>query len=266
MISIRTWGHMKLRMPDKYSIAAILLVLAGAVFVALALFTTSGESTTIALVISGMVCTIAGIFTLTFSGDEPVDPRIIGILPAQGSLNLSRLMHHFGIHGRAHFLPPRVTGEKRVMQFNPISTDNTGMGSARGSFRETGPPGLVMTPSSDLFIQDLKKRNALVIPDKEENITQLLRETIEDVVKSAPRVSARWSGSKVTVTFHHYPSVYGCGVIARSSSDCCTMNPCPVCSLCGALIAEGIDKVVMLDRCSPGPSPKDVTAVFSIVP
>ena len=121
-------------------------------------------------------------------------------------------------------------------------------------------------PSSDLLIQDLRKKNALVIPDNEENITQLLRETIEDVLKLAPRVSARWSGSTVTLTFHDYPSIYGCNVIARSSPDYCTMNPCPMCSLCGALIAEGRDKIVTLDRCSPGPSSKDVTAIFSIVP
>jgi len=257
---------MKLRMPDKYSIAALLLVEVAAVLIALALFINSGESTTVALVISGMICAITGIFTLTFSGDEPVDPRLIGILPAQGSINLSRIMLHFGIHGKAHFLPPPVTGETRVMQFNPTLTDKAGVASAHGSFRESGPPGLVTTPSADLLIQDLKKKNALVIPDKEENITQLLRETIEDVLKLAPRVSARWSGSTVTLTFHDYPSIYGCTVIARNSPEYCTMNPCPMCSLCGVLTAEGSNKIIRLDQCSPGSSVKDVTAVFSIVP
>jgi hypothetical protein len=257
---------MKFRMPDKYSIAAILLVETAVVLIALALFINTGESTTVALVIAGMICAITGIFTLIFSGDEPVDPRLIGILPAQGSINLSRIMQHFGIQGKAHYLPPPVTGETRVMQFNPNSTAKGGVGSAPGSFRETGPAGIVTTPSSDLLIQDLKKNNALVVPDNEDNLTQLLRETIEDVLKLAPRVSARWSGSTVTLTFHDYPSIYGCNVIARSSVEYCTMNPCPMCSLCGALIAEGRDKVVALDRCSPGPSSKDVTAVFSVVP
>ena len=140
---------MKLRMPDKYSIAAILLVETAVVMIALALFTDTGESATVTLVIAGMICAITGIFTLIFSGDEPVDPRLIGILPAQGSINLSRIMHHFGIHGKAHFLPPAVTGENRVMQFNPTSTEKVSIGSTPGSFRETGPPGLVTIPSSD---------------------------------------------------------------------------------------------------------------------
>ena len=136
---------MKIRMPDKYSIAAILLVVTAGVLIALAIFTDTGESTTIALVIPGMICAITGIFILTFSGDEPVDPRLIGILPAQGSINLSRIMNHFGIHGKAHFLPSPVTGETKVMQFNPTSTDKVSIGSAPGSFRETSPPGLVTT-------------------------------------------------------------------------------------------------------------------------
>ena len=255
---------MKLKMPDKYSIAAILLVETAVFLIALALFINTGESITVALVIAGMICAISGIFTLIFSGDEPVNPRLIGVLPAQGSINLSRIMHHFGIRGKAHFLPPRVTGETRVMQFNPTSTEKVSLASAPGSFRETGPPGLVTTPSSDLLIQDLKKNNALIIPDNEENIAQLLREAIEDVLKLAPRVSARWSGSTVTLTFHDYPSIYGCKVIARSSPDFCAMNPCPMCSLCGALIAEGLEKNVTLDQCSPGTSSKDVTAVFTL--
>ncbi len=137
---------MKVRMPDKYSIAAILLVAVAGVLIALALVTNTGESTTVALVIAGMICAITGIFTLTFTGDEPVNPRLLGILPAQGSINLSRIMHHFGIRGKAHFLPPRVTGETRVMQFNPTSTEKADIGSAPGSFRETGPRDLLLLP------------------------------------------------------------------------------------------------------------------------
>ena len=98
-------------MPDKYSIAALLLVVTAGVMIALALVTDTGESVTVALVIAGMICAITGIFILAFSGDEPVDPRLIGIIPAQGSIKFSRIMHHFDIHGKAHFLPPAVAGE-----------------------------------------------------------------------------------------------------------------------------------------------------------
>jgi hypothetical protein len=251
---------------NKYSSTAILLFAVAAVFIDIALISNPRDITTAAFVISGMVCTITGIFILTFSAGEPIDPRLLGILPAQGSINLCRITHHLGMHGHAYFLPPRVTGEAKVMQFNPASTYDGKQGSEPGSFREKGPAGLVITPSCDLLIQDLRKRNALIIPDREENLSQLLREIIEDVFKFAPRVSSRWLGSSVTVTFHDYPSIDGCKAIAQSPQDCCTISPCPVCSLCGALIAEGRDRIVTLDRCTISSSSKDITAVFSLLP
>jgi len=251
---------------NKYSTAALLLFAIAAVFIDLALISNPADITTAAFVICGMACAMTGIFTLTFSSGEPVDPRLMGILPAQGSINLCRLTHNLGKHGHAYFLPPRITGETRVMQFNPVSTYDGKQGNEPGSFRQKGPAGLVISPSCDLLVQDLKKMYTHPIPDNREHISLLLRETIEDFFKFAPRVTARWSGSSVTVTFHDYPSIEGCALIAQVTPDCCAMNPCPVCSLCGALIAEGLEKVVELKECSVSPSGKEVTAVFSILP
>ena len=250
---------------NKYSTAAILLFAVAAVFIDIALISNPGDITTAAFVISGMVCAMIGIFTLTFSAGEPVDPHLLGLLPAQGSINLCRIIHHLGMDGHAYFLPPRVTGETKVMQFNPTSTYDGKQGSEKGSFREKGPAGLVSTPSCDLLIQDLRKRNNLVIPDNDENLTQLLRETIEDFYKFAPKLSARWNGSTVTITFHDYPSIDGCKIIAQGFPDCCSMSPCPMCSLCGALIAEGRDKIVALNECSMTSSSRDVTASFTLL-
>ena len=250
---------------NKYSTAAILLFAVAAVFIDIALISNPGDITTAAFVISGMVCAMIGIFTLTFSAGEPVDPHLLGLLPAQGSINLCRIIHHLGMDGHAYFLPPRVTGETKVMQFNPTSTYDGEQGSEKGSFRQKGPAGLVTTPSCDLLIQDLRKRNNLVIPDNDENLTQLLRETIEDFYKFAPKLSARWNGSTVTITFHDYPSIDGCKIIAQGFPDCCSMSPCPMCSLCGALIAEGRDKIVALNECSMTSSSRDVTASFTLL-
>ncbi|MCX5842201.1 MAG: hypothetical protein NT022_00350 [Deltaproteobacteria bacterium] len=225
---------------NKYSMAAILFFAGAAVFIDIALISNPKDITTAAFVISGMVCAMTVIFALTFSSGEPVDPH-------------------------AYFLPSRVTGEDKVMQFNPISTYDGKQGSEKGSFREKGPAGVVITPPCDLLIQDIRKRNTLVIPDNVENLTQLLRETIEDFYKFTPQVSAQWHGSSVTITFHDYPAIDGCKVIAQGSSDCCTMSPCPMCCLCGALIAEGRDRVVTLVQCKISSSSHDVTAVFSIL-
>jgi len=257
---------MKVLLLNKYSAAAILFLTAAAVFVAIALITHLGEFITAAFVISGMVCVMMGIFMLTFSGSEPVDPRLVGLLPVQGCMNLCRIASDLGIHGNAYFLPSRVTGEARVMQFNPTLLYDGNTISAKKSFPETGPEGLVTLPSCDPLIQQLMKRNKLIIPDNDENLTQLLREIIGDIFEFAPRVSTRWHGNTVTITFHQYRFIAGCQLISLESPGCCSRNPCPACSLCGALIAAGADKVVGLEQCSISASARDVNLVFQILP
>jgi hypothetical protein len=256
---------MKVKLLNKYSVAAMLLLVAAAGLIAIALISRVGEFVSAAFVISGMICAITGIFLLTFSGGEPVDPHFVGILPVQGCINLCRIASDFGITGNAYFLPPRLTGDTRVMQFNPDTTYTGGMVSAKGSFPETGQKGLVTVPSCDPLIQDLRKRNGLVIPNNEEQLTQLLRETAGEIFELAPKVSVRWNGSRITITLHHYRFIDGCRIIAEGSRDCCTRNPCPACSLFGALIAEGTDKVVTLEQCSVSASHKDVIIIYSIV-
>jgi len=257
---------MKVPHLNKYFVAALLFLTAAAVFVAMALITHPGEFVTAAFVISGMICVMTGIFMLTFSGNEPVDLLLVGLLPVQGCLNLCRIASDLAIHGNAYFLPPRVTGEARVMQFNPaLPYDGTAI-SAKKSFPETGQKGLVTIPSCDPLIQQLRKRNNLKIPDNDENITQLLRETTGEIFEFAPRVSTRWQSTTVTITFHRYRFIAGCQYMARESPGCCTRNPCPACSLCGVLLAAGTDRVVALEQCSVSASSRDVNLVFQILP
>jgi len=251
---------------NKYSSAAILLFIAAVIFIYIALNSIPQDITNSVFVISGMVCAITGIFTLTFSAGEPLDPRLLGLLPAEGCINLCSTMKHLGISGNAYFLPPSFTGEINVIQFNPTTSYMGSERFAKGTFRETGPPGLVTIPMCDPLIEDLKKRNALVIPEKEEDLTVLLREIIEDVFKFASRVSTKWNGSSVTITFHNSPFIDGCKIIRQGPPDCCTKNPCPMCSLCGVLIAKGKDKGVTIDKCSISPSSRDITIVISILP
>lgn len=251
---------------DEYTSTAVLLMLAAAAFIIIALVKNRGDSTTAAFVIAGMVLAMTGIFILTFFGAETVDPRLVRSLSLAGSRNVSRIMLHFDIRGEAYFLPARITGETRVLQFNPISTQRNGVVLMEGSSGETNRDGLMLIPSCDPLIRELRKKGALVIPNEEEGLTFLLRETIEDFFRLAPRVSVNWQSNFVSIRFHGHPSIDCCKEIAQESGHYCTMNPCPLCSLCGTLIAEGLDRVVIFNKCLIYSSASDVTAIFSILP
>ena len=81
-------GTMKIKKPDKYASAAILLMAGAVSLIATALISNLGEFITAAFVISGTVCALTGIFILTFTRGETVDPRYFGILAAQWGKNM----------------------------------------------------------------------------------------------------------------------------------------------------------------------------------
>ncbi len=258
----------KMKVPhvNKYSAAAVLFMIAAAVFVAISLTSRLGEFITAAFVISGMVCVMMGIFMLTFSRGEPIDPEFVGLLPAEGCMNLCRISSDLGINGPAHFLPSAVTGETRVMQFNPsLPYDGSGI-SAKKSFPESGLKGLVTVPSCDPLILVLQKRNKLTIPDNEENLSQLLREATGEIFELASRVSTHWHSNTFTITFHRYRFIAGCKLISRQAPGCCSRHPCPACSLCGVLVAAGTGKVVTVEQCTVSTSGHDINLVLQILP
>lgn len=247
---------------DKYFFTAVLLLTAAATFVATPLIFSQGDFVTSLFVVSGLACAILGSFMVMFSGNEPLDPHLIGLLPVQVCLNLCRIASDSGINGNACFLPSRLTGDSRVLQFNPASEYHGELISAMKSFTEEKPYGLVTVPSADPLIQDLKKRNALVIPEGLEDLSVLMSETICEVFEFAPNVTTFWDRGTVTITIHEYRFFEGCSFFRSKSPQCCTRYPCPVCSLCGTLIAEGINRVVTLDQCSLS-SAQDLTMVYT---
>lgn len=255
---------MRLRMPGKYFLAGFLLVATAAILIALALLTNRGDITSAAIVICSMACAVTGIFILTFSGGEPVDMRVVGLLPTGDQMNICRIQSDLGILGNAHFLPHRITGDIRVMLFNPASEYNEGMVATDDSFPLSGPAGMVTIPSCYPLLRD----QVITPPEKEnrDEVIRLLRETLIGLFDFASALSTDWQDHTITVTMHKYRFSAGCQIIARESPRCCSMHPCPACSLCGALLAQSMDMVISLDRCSPGTDPEEITAVFTLLP
>jgi hypothetical protein len=255
---------MKLRIPDKYYQAAIGLLVAASVFIAIPLFIYVGDTSTAAFVIAGLVCVMTGSFILTLSGGESMDPRIIGLLPAQDRINLCRIESDRGIYSNAHFLPQRLTGKKEVMQLNPVAVYDGAIIPTESSFVKTGPRGLLTYPSCNLLVDEFKTRHAMIIPAGSEELTTLLDETVGDTLEFVSRVTADWNGSLVTITLHDYIFVESCRLVEHKSPECCNKFPCPVCSLCGVILAEGLDEVVKIEQCSVSQGSHDVSISFLI--
>ena len=255
-----------MKMPGRYFATGLLLVAAAAVLVAVAVLTNRGDITSAAVVIAGMVCAVAGIFILTFAGGEPIDPRLVSSLFVQDQITVCRIAADLGINGNACFLPKRLTGEPRVMLFNPVSEYTGGNVRPEDSFPMSGPAGLVTVPPGDALSSYLFRSAGIPWTDGEDDVTRLLKETICASFEFATDLSAHWEGDTVTVTFHEYRFTEGCRASMKESPRCCSMRPCAACSLCGALIAESMDVAACLDRCTPGAAAQEIVAVFTLLP
>ncbi|MGB7788737.1 hypothetical protein [Methanoregula sp.] len=247
-----------------YQASLVLIIMAG-VLITTALLTNRGDFTSAAVVVSGLVCLLTGIFFAALSGSDPLDLRYLSLFPVQGSINFTRACADLGIQGNACIIPAGRDERPVTMQFLPVA-DYHGIPLSRESF-VTGPDtaGIQMEPSCAPLLRLLREREHLVIPSDLDALKELIRELGEEVLEVADRVRSTQDGESITVRMEGYRLVGGCRAMTLESPRCCTANPCPVCSLFATVFAEGTGNVIQLERCAPDPGQPAVTAVFSVL-
>ena len=251
---------------NPYYRASLALVTAAVFLVAIAVLADRRDLTSATLVLSSVVCLITGIFIATLSSAEPLDNRYMSLFSVQGCINLCTVCADLGISGNACMLPAGKDGRTHTMQFIPVSSYE-GAPSGGASF-VTGPgtAGLMTVPSGMPLYHEIRTNEHLVIPSGIPALLDLIKEVGVDVLGVADHVGAEADGSVITVTMGGYRLIGGCMAVAAESPKCCTTNPCPVCSLFACLLAEGTGTVVQLERCSPNPDGRSVTAVVTLLP
>jgi len=252
---------------NPYYRAALVLIVAAIVLVLLAVLTDRRDLTSAALVIAALACLITGIFLATLSGAEPLDTRLVSLLPVQGSINLCRVCADLGIAGNAVFLPPSPERHDRIMQFIPVSAYTGSIAIVRGDSFVTppGPAGLLVVPSASPLEDELRKQHNLVVPGDMTVLPDLVREVGVDLLEVADRVTTDIDESTITIRMEGYRLIEGCRATRQESPRCCLVSPCPVCSLFACLLAESTGSVIQVEQCSPDEKQPAVTMVFSLV-
>jgi hypothetical protein len=251
---------------NPYYRASLALIVAAVVLILIAILTDRRDLTSAALVISGLVCFITGIFLATLSGSEPLDTRYVSLLPVQGCISLCRICADLGIAGNAVFLPPSRERQDRIMQFNPVSSYSGATPGGDSFITTPGSAGLLVIPSAAPLLREIRERHLLVIPSDETMLPDMIREVGVDLLEIADRVTTDRSAATITVTLEGYRLISGCMAVQKESPRCCLVSPCPVCSLIACLLVEGTGNVLQLERCSPDENLQSVTMVFSPVP
>jgi hypothetical protein len=180
---------------------AFLLILAAAGLLTIAAATGRGDITTATLVLAGTGCFIAGVFLLALHKGEPLDPEIVALLPAQGTINIATLCADLGLQGDAWFIPKDGT----VIEVIPVAgtlpepprrrllLHHRGTESA-----PSGSPDLRPAPRT------VPEKHALEIPDEEKALLACITEVCDDLLEIAerprPSGTARTSSSPSPAT------------------------------------------------------------------
>lgn len=253
---------MKVPRVDAYWAGSLACAIAAVLLISLALLTNRGDLTTASLILAGVVCIITGILLLILSRGEPMDPRIAGLLPVQGCINLCRACADLGLKGNACLIPGRGESQGHTMQFIPVTTFSSLPPEGDTFVSKENVHGVLVVPSGAPLLAWIRDTTRLVLPGSVEEWVVLAREIGEEVLGIADGVEGGWSGDCITLTLKGYRFLDGCDAMRRESPKCCTMNPCPVASMAGCLLAEGIGRIIEVRSCTPSPDRQSVTMIF----
>jgi hypothetical protein len=235
---------------DRNYLSSFILVITAAVLLLVVSFTDRRDVTSATVVISAMILFLTGIFLFTFAKKESLDNHFTSLLSVQGQINICRIASDLSIMGNAWFIPVEKDGEEiRSMQFMPVSTYQGGIPDGNSFVYGDPGTGILIPPAGEILMSDLRVRSVLVVPHSLEEILILIKKIGEELLEIAEPVKVQKSGDGISIILENYLLIDGCRKVAAESPACCTMNPCPICSLFGMVLAEGMNQPVMIERC-----------------
>jgi hypothetical protein len=225
---------------------SLLLILASVALLGLAAATGRGDITTATLVLSGTGCFIAGVFLLALNKGEPLDPEVVALLSAQGTVGIATLCADLGVQGDARFIPLE---DGTVIEAIPVA------GRVPANLKDdysyiTDESGCAvrLVPTCTPLLLHLRKKHALGVPEEDETLLACVVEVCDDLLEVAGKTEVTRDGENIVVTLSDYRLLPGCRAVRAASPKCCTMVGCPICSLLAAIVALGTGQPTRIEH------------------
>ncbi len=227
-----------------YPFSALVLIALAVVLMVIMLITNRGDITSATLIIAACACFFAGIFTLTFSQDEGVNRKMVPLLSVAGMVSHSRVCADLGISGNACTIPAENYSPAGVAQFNPVSPDDlpTEISDDVTYYTGSNEKGLLSVPAGAYLLRMLEKDFSFMIPGEEGALFEAIQDVLCDSLEVCTSASVSRSGESIVAELTGYALFQGCMAVREESPKCCTLAPCPVCSLVLCILTKGMQK------------------------
>ncbi|MDN7023719.1 hypothetical protein FGU65_02205 [Methanoculleus sp. FWC-SCC1] len=218
------------------------------------LFTEVGDTTRATLSLAGIACLVGGAFAVTLGRDNPVNPELASCLASSYTYTYAASQACTGLNaeGNAFFIPP----DREVRQFVPA--DGGGLPPDISLTADRSGHGILLPPTAAPLLKHLEENHALALPSEKSQIFVALKEILTDTLEVADQVTGRQVSDRVFVDIIGYRLFSGCAVARAEKPECCTISPCPICSLVACAFAKGMGKVTTIDRVTINPDDRSL--------
>ncbi len=218
--------------------APVILFIAAILTFTVYIFTNRSDMTSAFLLLAGFMLLITGILLLTLADKTPLPAKLTEGLPIAGSLNIATFLADLGVTSNTIH---RHLTDGDYIQINPVS----------GGLIPALPSGVTFITTDDWngvqyhslaepLMRQLKSADKLQVPtDNPELLATCISEVMTDTMSLAEKATVERNDKSVIITLNGFSLTKTCKYLQSESPKCCTMVGCPVCSLMGAILAEG---------------------------
>lgn len=230
--------------------ASVILIAVAIILLVIALASDRGDMTSAMLVAVSLINFLMAIIMLVFAGPRGVHPGICSMLYPSLVSDKAGILSELNVYGDAVFIPGFLAGAEETVQFNPVGEyegfDYRGSVFAADNEKTAG---VFSKPSSSSLMKYLVADYGLTIPSDDGSpgvLEDLLDELLTEVTSFCEEVGLGAAGEEIVVDLKRPVFIKGCKDIRSDSPKCCTVSPCPVCSLICSVVAEYYGSVMTI--------------------
>ncbi len=199
------------------------------------MITNRGDMTSALLLLAGFMLLITGILLLTLADKRPLPAKLTEEVAAAGSLDIASMLADLGV--TSNTIHRCLSGDTYV-QINPVSGGPIPRIPPDGTFISIDDwNGVQYRSLAEPLMHRLKSTDKLIVPEGNPDLLDTCLS--EDTLALADKVLVARNDASVIITLKDFSLTKTCAYLQEASPKCCTMVGCPVCSLLGAILAEG---------------------------
>lgn len=237
---------MKKLFSDEYQKGALILFVIAIIALLIAGLTHHNDITGAALVVSGIFCFITAILFFTLAKDEYTDIALASLLPVGGMIGRCRFLSDLGVEGNSLFFPPKLRNET-ITQLVPVTNIFIETFNSDYTYQiDKNAPGILVYPQGIPLLTHCIEKGGLNIPENENEVFIALRELFCEYLEIVHDFEINREGMSIIINLKNYLFIRGCIKVREESPKCCTMDPCPICSLILCILSQGLNEPLSL--------------------